>query len=478
MTFTRSLFLRLLGAIYLIAFVSFWAQMKGLIGSHGILPAEIFMHAAHEQIPGEWWRLPTLAWFEASDTFLNGLCAVGVVGSILLMVGVVPTLVTFLLWLLYLSLVSVGGEFLSFQWDNLLLETGFLAIFLSPLRLWSRPSTDPEPFPVAVWLVRWLLFRLMLESGLVKLLSGDPTWRGLTALTYHYETQPLPTWIGWYVHQLPEWFQRISVGTVFAVELIVPFFVLGPRRLRWIAFWILIPFQILIGLTGNYGFFNLLTIVLCILLLDDQRLGRHPVVESEKPLSVFQQTGRVFAAIVAVAIFAFSGLQLAGMIFGRDELPESLIEVLHAASPFRTINRYGLFAVMTTSRPEILLEGSYDGQTWKAYDFKWKPGALNEHPRFVEPHMPRLDWQMWFAALGSCRRNPWFVSFMRRVLEGEPTVLKLLASNSFSEAPPNYIRASLYDYHFTTWTEKRADGNWWWREPKGLYCPVMVRSKP
>jgi hypothetical protein len=458
----RWLFLRFLGAIYLIAFLSFWIQVEGLIGSNGILPAAELMQRAHERIPWRFDLLPTLAWFNASDRFLHFLCGGGVFFSLLLIAGFLQPVVLFLLWLFYLSLVTVSGEFLSFQWDNLLLETGFLAIFFAPFQLLPRFSRESPPSRIVLWLLWWLLFRLMFESGWVKLLSGDPTWRNLTALTYHYETQPLPTWIGWYVHQLPEWFQKFSCTLMFAIELIAPFFIFGTRRFRLAAFGILVGFQLLIAATGNYTFFNLLTIVLCLLLL-----------EEPSPSAGGSSVRKVMVAAVAGLILFVTGFQLLGMFLGRRNLPQPIRKALGVIAPFRSINNYGLFAVMTAKRPEILIEGSADGETWKAYGFKYKPGDVDKHPGFVAPHQPRLDWQMWFAALGRCEHNPWFLNFMRRLQEGKPEVLKLLASNPFPDHPPAHLRAVLYEYHFTTLDMKRADGSWWWRSELGLYCPVL-----
>jgi hypothetical protein len=274
----RWVFLRSLGVIYLIAFVSLWAQIMGLIGRNGILPAESAMAAMRRGADAQHFGLeryhlvPTLCWFKATDGFLKFQCAAGTALAVLLIVGIAPAPCLFLLWLIYLSLATVCQDFLGFQWDILLLETGFLAIFLAPLQLWPGLSRAAPPSRLVLWLLRWLLFKLMFESGCVKLLSGDPAWRSLTALRFHYETQPLPTWIGWYAHQLPAWAQAASAVVMFGIELFVPFLIFAPRRLRQWACLTLVFFQMLIFLTGNYCFFNLLTIALCLLLLDDAAL--------------------------------------------------------------------------------------------------------------------------------------------------------------------------------------------------------------
>jgi len=457
----RWLFLRFLGLIYLIAFVSLWVQIMGLVGKNGILPAGEFLSAVKAKYGMErYWLLPTLSWLNPSDGFLHFLCGGGAFLSLLLIAGAAPTPILILLWAFYLSLSSVCREFLGFQWDILLLETGFLAIFLAP------------GSKTAAWLLRWLLFRLMLESGAVKLLSGDPAWRNLTALNFHYETQCLPTWIGWYAHQMPIWFKKLSVALVFVIELGVPFLIWLPRRPRLLAFAVLVFFQVLIIWTGNYCFFNLLTIALCLFLLDDAFLSRFlKPLPAPPPLSSFR---RYLTAAFTVVVLSISGAQLLGMFAGPSAVPGFLGWASNLAGSFRSINSYGLFAVMTTTRNEIVVEGSADGKTWLEYEFKWKPGDIKRRPAFVAPHQPRLDWQMWFAALGSYQQNPWFVNFLARLLQGKAEVLALVEKNPFPDAPPRYVRALFYEYHFTTRDEKREGKGWWKRELKGLYCPVLT----
>lgn len=477
---TRWLFLRLLGAIYLIAFISLWTQIDGLVGSNGILPAQEFLDAVQVQIGHERYRLfPTLCWLNASDGFLHLLCGCGTFLSVLLIFGVAPTYALIGLWSFYLSLTTIGQNFLSFQWDILLLETGFLAIFFAPSRILPKVSHESPPSPMVLWLLRWLLFRLMFASGVVKIVSGDETWRNLTALNYHYQTQPLPTWISWYVHQLPDWFQTISVAGMFTIELAAPFLIFAPRRLRFVACAAFLALQLAIIATGNYCFFNLLTIVLCITLLDDGffrnfRLKRLFSRFMAPQTAVMNWRYRnVGIAGLTVVVILVSGIQMAGMFRQGANVPAPAQQVLNWASPFRTINSYGLFAVMTRSRPEIIIEGSNDRQSWVEYPFKWKPGDLREYPRWAAPHQPRLDWQMWFAALGNYRTNRWFLEFIERLLQGSPEVLGLLEENPFPNAAPRYIRAVLYDYHFTDFDMKQAEGTWWRRERKGLYLPEV-----
>jgi len=490
---TRKIFLRALGLIYLIAFVSLWTQIIGLIGSDGIVPARNTMANVQagcdaQRIGLDRYRLfPTLCWVGTSDGFLKGQCAAGAALALLVLVGIAPAPCLFLMWLIYLSLSTIGAEFLGFQWDTLLLETGFLAIFIAPLQLWPRKSNPAPPSRAILFLVRWLLFRLMFESGCVKLLSHDPLWRYLTALDVHYETQPLPTWIGWYAHQLPEPIRRACVAIMFVIELAVPFLIFAPRRLRQSGAWALIGLQVAILLTGNYCFFNLLTIALCLTLFDDAALSRFvpsrwrktianspSTIASAAPRTPWSWPIVITWPVTAVTIIV-SGIQLLAM-FGLNGrwFPEPIPALYGWLEPFRTINHYGLFAVMTPTRPEIIVEGSNDGAHWEAYEFRYKAGDVNRRPAFVEPHQPRLDWQMWFAALSDYRQERWFVNFCQRLLQGSPDVLSLLAKNPFPGAPPRYVRALVYEYHFTDFATRRRTGAWWRRELKGVYLPPLT----
>ena len=462
---TSWLFLRLLGAIYLIAFASFGVQAAGLIGSHGILPAGEFLGAAHESLgTAAYGIVPTVLWLNRSDAFLHTVWIAGVCLALLQLLGINARVVRGCLFVLYLSLVTAGQAFMTYQWDTLLLEAGFLALFL---------GSDV----VIVKLFRWLLCRLMFLSGAVKLLSGDLSWRHFTALPVHYQTQPLPTPLAWYFYQLPGWFQRISVGFVFFAELVVPVLVLAPRRIRMFAGLAITLLQLLIFLTGNYAFFNLLTVSLCLFVLDDTALSRALPQRLVRWVAARTDAGRTpvwrraVCGIVAAFVLFTSGFEMVGELAGRHWAPAET--VIRAVAPFEIVNTYGLFAVMTTTRPEIIVEGSNDGTTWLAYEFKYKPGELTRAPAWVQPHQPRLDWQMWFAALGSYQTDPWVLHFLARLLEGDPEVLGLLGHNPFPGAPPRYIRALVYDYRFTTPAEKKAAGDWWKRELKGSYVPAL-----
>ena len=481
------LFLRLLGVIYLFAFWSLATQIVGLVGHDGILPARVYMDAARawtaaEHVGLDRFRvLPTLCWIGTSDAFLRSLCIGGAALAVLLAAGVAPLVILPLLWLDYLSLVVIGRDFLSYQWDVLLLETGLVAIALAPIAWRDRLRDRLQPPRLAVWLMLWLLFRLMLGSGLVKLGSGDPTWRSLTALLYHYETQPIPTPPAWYAHQLPAWFHEASTFATLAIELVVPFFILGPRRLRQIAFALFVGLQILVATTGNYAFFNLLSASLCVFLMDDQMflaaLKGPPYKRSDDETVVARPfQGRVRHALVIVitvitvpaSIVAFT--RSIGFPLPIAPFVEPLAGFI---APLRSVNSYGLFAVMTTTRPEIIVEGSDDGVTWLAYEFEYKPGDLHRRPPWVAPHQPRLDWQMWFAALSRYEEEPWFRNFCLRLLEGSPDVGRLLARDPFADRAPRYVRGVLYRYRFSDAATRRKDGVWWTREPLGEYSPPL-----
>lgn len=520
----RGLFVRALGLVYLAAFLSLWPQIASLIGSQGILPAEQTMAAVRSRLDLEhvgfrrYHLFPTLCWMGAGDNALKLQCGAGAVIAGLLVAGVAPPLCLVLLWVLYLSLTVVAREFLGFQWDNLLLQTGLFAIFVAPWEWLPHGARAPPP-RYAMWLLRWLLFQLMFESGCVKLLSHDPVWRDLTALAFHYETQPLPTWIGWYAFQIPLWFQKACCVVLFVIELGLPFLIFAPRRPRQFACIGFVLLQVCIMATGNYCFFNFLTLALCLPLLDDTallnlghrlrrpRLTKAPCaplegrVQETRPTEPQLITAEptpdpiapglaqsAYRSILPRRLFSYCGwlvtgtavltgvVQLALMFGIRGNLPRPVGTVFSVVSPLRSFNNYGLFAVMTTSRAEIRVEGSQDGVKWETYEFKYKPGPLNRRPGFVAPYQPRLDWQMWFAALSDYRHNPWFINFCEQLLQGSPSVLGLLERDPFAGRPPRYIRATLYEYRFTSLSERKKTGDWWARRLLGRYLPTALRS--
>ena len=468
---SRWLFLRLLALVYLLAFTSLAPQVLGLVGPTGILPADQFLERAREFYGADAYRqLPTLLWFSASEGALLALSWGGVVVSLLALAGIAPTLLFALLWVAYLSLTIAGQTFLSFQWDVLLLEAGLLACIYAPLGWWPRLSGGPPPSSVVRWAIWLLAFKVTFLSGVTKLVSGDITWRGLTALTFHYETQPIPAWTSWFAHQLPVGVHMASVLAMFVIELAVPFGALAPahfRRVRAAACVLMSLLQVSIAFTGNYGFFSLLTIALYLALLDDRHLlsaagpfGRSTAISTGTP----EPRGwRVLVLAVGAAILFISALTTWHEMTYTRPRPQWSARIVQLVQPTHSINGYGLFRTMTTERPEIIVLGSHDGVEWSEYAFRWKPGALDRRPGFVQPHMPRLDWLMWFAALDPLSHQYWLSSLVDHLLDGTPAVRDLLGEEPFRDAPPQFVRLALYDYRFTG-TAGDDPANWWRRE--------------
>lgn len=517
------LFVRLLGLVYLMAFLSLWPQLLGLIGAHGMMPAAPFLKAVAARFGAQGYTLlPTLFWLGCSDTALGAVCGLGVAAALLVVLDRLTGLALLLAWICYLSLVSVGRDFMGFQWDGLLLETGGLALLLLPWPVAASGAGRPHRpglglyVPAGRWLILWLLVRFMFSAGWAKLRSGDPTWRDLTALHYHFETQPLPTWLGYYAHQLPGALKKLSVVLMFVIELGAPLLVLVPRLRRY-AFWPLLGLMLMIAATGNYGFFNVLSIALFVPLLPDawlrrglQRLGLGrqsgparwvrwldarqaeaaeavpPGSLTHGPTRAFRLKARLALAVRAGAVVVLGAASLAQavmMLLPAAQVPRPLRAALERVQPFHLVNRYGLFARMTTDRPEILIEGSNDGQTWQPYEFKYKPGDLRRAPRWNAPHQPRLDWQMWFAAMEPPEESPWLQGLCIRLLQGTPEVLWLLDHDPFGHdpfghdpfggRPPRYLRATRYNYRFTSLAERRATGAYWQRSDPQPYIPPV-----
>jgi len=492
---TGFLFLRLLGLTYFFAFASLRPQIVGLVGAHGLSPVAPVLAAIRANYGlRAYWLVPSIAWLNPSDEALVLYASLGMFFAVLLTLNLVPRLAALACLMLYLSLGAVGQPFTLFQWDALLVEAGFLALFAG--------------LPWLNWMYRLLGFRLLFESGLVKWLSGDPNWRNLHALRFHFWTQPLPTPAAWYIAHAPAWLLDSLTALVFLIELAVPFLLFLPRRFRHWGAGLLIGFQVFIAVTGNYAFFNLLTIAILLWAFEDQFFGervRRVIARSftppRSPISDLSRdqnsrsarerfsrrpiTGRFtrwfaapsvpgipgmngVAAVVCVFI-AVTGIgqvlsMLASQRFGWLDAVEREI------SSLELVNSYGLFAVMTTDRPEIIFEGSEDGVEWREYEFPDKPGDLSRPLPLVAPFQPRLDWQLWFAAMGPMSQSPWAGNLAIRLLEGEPSVLRLLNSPPFAH-PPKYLRAILYQYEFTSLEERAATGHIWTRQRSGVFIP-------
>jgi predicted DCC family thiol-disulfide oxidoreductase YuxK len=459
------LFLRLFGLIYLSAFVSFAVQARGLIGSHGILPlTEMVDDLAGRLGPQRFLLMPMVFWINASDAALQAVCWAGAGLSLMLVFNLLPGVTLFLLYALYLSVFYAGQTFMSFQWDTFLLEAGFVALLMSF-------ATTP-----GVWLARWLLFRFMFMSGVVKLLSGDPNWWNLSALNYHFLTQPLPTPLAWYAAQLPPGLLSVATGGAFFVELIMPFLIFCPRRLRFFSAFGILLLQSSILITGNYNWFNLQTMLLCLPLFDDAALRKIlprrliGLAQSRAGNEAPRRAATVLVSALAALIVFLSLVKMDERFGGAP--PAAAQAVVDLIEPLHIVSSYGLFAVMTTERDEIVVEGSNGGAEWREYDFLYKPGDVMRRPRWNIPHQPRLDWQMWFAALDNPRYLPWFTRFLERLLANEPTVTALLERNPFPDKAPIYVRAEFYAYTFAG-REEKAMGRWWDRRSLGLYFPVV-----
>jgi len=468
------LFLRLLGIIYLIAFVSLLVQIQGLVGEQGILPVAELLSFVNTETGGErYFILPTIFWLAHSNIALVGATLYGCIVSLQIVFNRWQRPALIIAFILYLSLFNVCQPFLHFQWDGLLLEAGFLAIFLG-----TRSA-------IIIWLFRWLLFKLRFMSGLSKLTSGDPAWSGLAALNTYFEVQPLPNPLAWYAHHLPEFVLRSATAATLAIEILVPFMMFMPRRWRFAAAWITIIWQLLIIFTSNHNWINLLTIALCLFLFDDKALKRvlpirlktiqQGVLMQHKLVTKFSTAG---ISAMAVVILFVSFVQL-WMLSTGHTASGRLGKVLGYMDSYRVVNMYHVFPTMTTERVELELSGSINGIEWKTYRFKYKPGQLDERPRLVMPHQPRLDWQMWFVPLHA-KHLPWFEEFLYALLDNSPDVIALLDNNPFPDEAPRYINVDAYKYTFTTPEQRQQSGNWWNREALGPFLPMpgVMRAEP
>jgi lipase maturation factor 1 len=458
-TIAAALLPRLLGFIYFFAIGAFLFQIRGLLGKNGILPVHTYLNYFRNQYPRKrFFYIPSLFWLNASDKALMSLTILGTLISIALMLGFYPAVSLGLLFLLYLSIVSVGQDFLSFGWESFLLEITFYTFWIS---LTATPN-------LMMWIcLNFLLFRFHIQAGAVKLQSLDPAWRDLTALKFHYQSQPLPNTLAWYADKLPLRWQKASTFLMFAFELVFPFGLFLTDDIRAIVGIALIGFQYFIWLTGNFSYLNHLTASFSIIAF------------SNKFLSPFLQTPPSIPAnylvnfLVSFIGIIFIILQLLRFWHHFQPHRRFIANWLSWFSTLHLVNRYGLFAIMTKVRYEIIIEGSEDGKIWKEYLCWYKPSEVTRRPRRVSPYQPRLDWQMWFLPFDDFEAENWFHQFLYHLLKGTPEVLKLMRFNPFPDTPPLYIRAVMYDYKFSTKKEKKEHGCWWHRDFMGLFSPVM-----
>jgi lipase maturation factor 1 len=525
----RWIFLRALALIYFSAFYSLLFQIKGLIGPEGILPAQDYLANVAQQLDlaqlfglERYWYAPSLYWISSSSTMMMAVTWTGLIAAVIAFLNVWPRVSFFICFVCFLSFVGASSVFSSYQSDGMLLEAGFLALFFAPRGLLPGWGANSPPSRMSWFLLQWEWFRIYFESGVVKLVSGDPQWRNFTAMDEYYQNGPLPTWIGWYVEHLPHWFHAATVGGTLALELGLVFMMFFPRKVRLILFFIVTPWEIGVILTANYAFLNYLVLSLGFLLLDDTFLFRFvparfrpreperisaPTLEAQddQPLSILgvgeatvttadieesaltrerrrlpaRLSFSLWAARLAVASFMLTWIaynttaELVAIPLHDIPLPE---KPLIALDPFRIANQYGLFAVMTRGRYEIEFQGSNDGTNWTAYQFRNKPQALNEAPGIYAPYQPRFDWNLWFASLGGWRENEIVPLTEERLLVSDGDVLALFRGDPFPQIPPRFVRAVIWQYWFTTMDEKRRTGDWWRREYLGLYAPELTMA--
>jgi len=489
----RWVFLRALALIYFSAFFSLLFQIKGLIGPQGVLPVEGYLRAITRYYGSTcYWHAPSLFWFSSTSTMMTAVTGCGIAASLLAFVNLWPRITFFVCFACFLSFVSAAGDFSSYQSDGMLLEAGFLSLFFAPPGFWPGIAAHRPPSWASLWLLRWEWFRIYFESGLVKELSGDPQWRNFTAMDEYYQNGPLPTWIGWYVQHLPDWFHFTSAVLTLVMELVIVFLLFFPRRIRLICFCIVTPWEIGVILTGNYAFLNYLVLALGFLLVDDVYLQRvsparlrparfRPVLQASEPPSAaaahpirtaFHAASVAFSAFFLVWIGYATTAEMVDLVVPRTlPLAPSI-----ALDPSRIANQYGLFAVMTRGRYEIEFQGSNDGQNWQPYLFRYKPQLLNEAPRIYAPYQPRFDWNLWFASLGDWQQNDIVPVTETRLLTNDGDVLALFRSSPFGGTAPHFVRAVLYQYWFTTLDEKRRTGDWWRRKFLGVYAPAIERT--
>jgi hypothetical protein len=478
---TRFVILRLLGLVYFVAFLAAANQIVPLVGQQGLLPAGVYLDRVAAQLGSRmagFAQMPSVFWFNISDPFLQGLGWAGVALSAVVMLGYANAIILGLLWAMYMSFIHVGQDWYGFGWEIQLLETGFLAIFLCPL-LDGRPFPKRAPPRIVIGLFRWLIFRVMIGAGLIKL-RGDPCWRDLTCLYYHYETQPIPNPLSWWLHFRPHWFQKLGTLWNHFVELVVPWFAFYPALARHIAGVLLVSFQGFLIVSGNLSFLNWLTIVPSLACFDDSLLRKvlpQALVNRSEAAAQTAQASRaqeIAAAALAVLVAVLSIAPVTNVLSARQVMNTSFTR-LHL------VNTYGAFGSVGRERMEIIFEGTDDAvvtaQTqWKEYEFKAKPGNPYRQPAVIAPYQPRLDWQIWFAAMATPEQYPWTLQFVWKLLHNDPGTLSLIANNPFPTKPPQFIRAQYYHYEFA----KPGDpsGAWWKRTLQGSWLPPLSSQDP
>jgi hypothetical protein len=481
----RWIFLRALGLVFLSAFYSLGFQIQGLVGPTGILPAGAYLERVARAVPGltRFSYAPTLLWLGAGHGALTLLVVCGSVASALLVLGVWPRASIAVAFVAFLSFIGAAEDFASYQSDGMLLEASFLALFYAPAGFLPGLGKGHPPSRAATFLLQWEWFRIYFESGVVKLASGDPSWRDMTAMDHYYENGPLPTWLGWYVQHWPHWFHAGTAFLTLLVELFLVWLMFFPRPFRVACFVLVTALQAGIIATANYAFLNYLVLALGFLLLDDgwvelgarRLLRRRSADPTQAPTAA--EVPRWKLAAFGLPLVCVLYATCADFVLTAAPAPLAwLVWPARALEPFRIANRYGLFAVMTPARYEIEFQGSSDGKTWSPYPFRYKPQALDAAPGIYAPYQPRFEWNLWFASLGSCRDNRWVLATEARLLDADTSVLGLFARNPFPGAPPTSVRTIASQYWFTDRATKAATGRWWRRDDIGPYCPAVIRT--
>jgi len=524
---SRWLFLRALGVIYFSVFYSLLFQIRGMLGPGGLLPAGSYLEEVAKVMGrARYWYAPTVFWLGSGNHALIALCWAGIIASGCLIFNFWPRLMLAVCFVCFLSFIAAAEDFAAYQSDGMLLGASFISLFLAPRGWRPRWGEKEPPSRAPLFLLCFLWFTIYFESGVAKYLGGDPAWRNLTAMNEYYQNGPLPTWIGWYAHQLPDWCHEATAFLTLLTELAVVWLLWFPRRAKILCFFVVTFIQLCIILTANYAFLNYLVVALGIFLLDDLFLIRFvpqrwaggvrrsldlpasplwyaKLLESfsrgeKTPFGSSSERPRLLegegqnnleSEVARRGFFSVAGLSAKSVLLlwvfyamfflliqhtsPRLPLP---IEPVTALEPFRIANSYGLFGRMTWFRYEIEFQGSSDGTNWVAYPFRYKPQGLDEAPGIYAPYQPRFEWNLWFASLATWRENPFVLRTEQQLLFNNPDVLALFRSNPFSSAPPKFVRSVIWQYWFTDRPTKRATGQWWRREYRGLYAPVLERN--
>jgi hypothetical protein len=460
----RQVLQRGVAALYLIAFIAAAWQFRALMGERGLLPVPRFLARSSFR------NSPSIFHLHYSDRFFAVVCATGAVVSAALVLGAgdrVPLwaamLLWLLLWVLYLSIVNVGQAWYSFGWESLLLEAGFLAVFLGNDRV--------APPVLVLWLVRWLVFRVEFGAGMIKM-RGDRCWRDLTCLYYHHETQPMPGPLSWFFHHLPKPLHRVEVAGNHVAQLVVPFFLFAPQPVASLAAAIVVITQLWLVASGNFAWLNWITIVLACGVVSDSAVNAVVTAPSAPAFGAPPVWFEVAVIAFAVTVISLSFWPLRNLFSRRQRMNMSY-------NRYHLVNSYGAFGVVGRTRDEVVIEGTdearpTDDTIWREYEFKGKPGDVRRLPRQFAPYHLRLDWLMWFAAISPTYAQPWLQVLLERLLEGDRKTLKLLRTNPFPDHPPRCVRARLYRYRYSTWDELRRDHVWWQRTLLGDYVPPVA----